>query len=134
MNTNRYVIASVATAVFFFFYGFVMNVIILDGFYMENLSQQMFRPEGSQLMWAIVLSCILQAFVLGYIFLQNYEGKGWIEGARFGFWIALFYGSVQLISFALMPMSANVLLVGVIADGIGYVALMSVFALVYKPA
>ena len=132
MNTNRYMMASAAAAVAFFFYGFVVNVIMLDGFYMENLSQQMFRPEGSQLMWAIMLSCILQALVLGYIFLRNYEAKGWMEGVRFGFWIALFYGSVQLISFALMPISANVLLVGVIADGLGYICLGAVFALVYK--
>jgi hypothetical protein len=133
MNRNRYLISAGAAAVFFFFYGFVMNTIVLNSFYRENISPQMFRPEGTELIWVIALSCIFQALILGYIFLKNYEGKGWIEGARFGFWIALFFCSAQLITYAVMPLSFNVAIIGTIADGLGYVGLGAVFALVYRP-
>lgn len=134
MNTTKYSLASVAAGVFFFVYGFVVHAMLLSGFYDANVPPTFMRPDDTPLIWAIGLSCILQGFALGYIFLQNFENKGIGEGVRFGFLIALFWAAAQLLAYGVQPVPFNAVLVSAIADGIGYVGLGAVFALVYKPA
>lgn len=133
MNTKSFVIASVGAAVFFFFYGYVANVLVLGSLFADMAASPMYRPEGEEMMGLIALSCVLQAAVLGYIFLQGREGKGWMEGVRFGFLIGLFYGSWLVLMFALMPMTAVPTLADFISSTIGYMGLGAVFAALYKP-
>lgn len=133
MNTKSYAMAAVAAAVFFFFYGFVANVLVLGSLYADMEASPLFRPEGEELMGAIALSCLLQACVLGYIFIQNLENKGWMEGARFGAMIGVFYFTLQILNYGIMPLSMGPMITSGIANGLGYVGLGAVFALVYKP-
>jgi hypothetical protein len=134
MNTNRYVMASAAAGIFFFFYGYVANVIVLGPIFADVIPSGIYREMGEEMVGVIFLACILQAFVLGYIFLKNYEAKGWQEGARFGFLIALFYGALALLNYAIIPIPFSAILGSVVGDGLGYVGLGIVLALVYKPA
>lgn len=134
MNTNRYILAALSGAVFLFFYGFVVNMFVLNGFYTANTPSVIYRTGGEPLMWAICLSMILQGFVLAYIFVQHYESKGIGEGVRFGLLVGLLLASTGLITYAIQPIPFSVYCVSAIADAVGFIGAGIVFALVYKPA
>jgi len=48
----------------------------------------LYRPEGMKL-YIFFITSIFFSFFFVYIFSKGYEGKGIIEGARYGFYIAL---------------------------------------------
>ena len=134
MNMNRFLLASAAAGIFYFFYGYVANVLILGPMFWETIPAGVFRAEGSELVGMIFLSCMLQGLVLGYIFVQNHDGTGVMEGVRFGFLVACFVGATALLTHAIMPIPLMTTIVGVIGDGIGYVGIGAILALIYKPA
>ena len=132
MNTSKYLVASIAAAIWLFLYSFVANVIILGSFWTANTSPGLMRPEAEQVMWAIVASMLVQALVLGYIFTRNFEGKGIAEGVRFGLLIASFVAGIYLLFYGIQPWGLTGTFVAIIADGIGYVGTGIVLSLVYK--
>ncbi|MDH3590080.1 MAG: hypothetical protein OEQ74_11825, partial [Gammaproteobacteria bacterium] len=103
MNTQKYVIASIAAGAWIFFYGFIVNAILLSDFWAANGNPDLMRPEGQEIMWAIVVSCFLQGFALAFIFVKGYENKGIVEGLRFGLLVAWFVASLYLLFYALQP-------------------------------
>jgi len=50
----------------------------------------LWRPEMNSLMWLYLLVGLFAAFMFVYIFTKGYEGKGLMEGLRFGIIIGLF--------------------------------------------
>lgn len=134
MNTNRYLIASLAVAVWLLLYGFVVNTIVLAEFWAANTATGLMRAEGEEQMWAVLVSCLLQGFALGYIFTRGYEHRGIGEGVRFGLLMIWLVGAIYLLLYALQPFTLAGLLVSVIADGIMYVGAGVLLALLYKPA
>ena len=133
MNMSRYLIASVAAGVWIFFYGFVANAVVLADFWAANAAPGLMRPEGEELIWAIVASCLLQGLALGFIFTQGHKNTGIGEGLRFGVLIAWFVASIYLLFFALQPWTPVTTAVSAVTDGIMYLGAGVVLALLYKP-
>ena len=96
MNAQKYVIASIAAGTWIFFYGFLVNGLLLKDFWIANSNPALMRPEDQMIMWAIVASSYLQGFVLAYIFTKGQEHKGIVEGLRFGLPIAVFVVALVL--------------------------------------
>ena len=132
MNTKRYLIASIAAAAFLMLYGFVVNTIVLADFYEANTAIGLMRAEEDQIMWAILLSTLLQALALGFIFTRGYEGKGIGEGVRFGFLVAWFVAALYLLFYALQPWDTTATLVAMVVDGIMYIGAGIVLSLLYQ--
>ncbi len=132
MNTQKYVIASLGASVWLFVYGFVANAIILMDYWTANSSPGLMRPEGTEIMWAIVAAMVIQGFALGYIFTKNFEAKGVGEGVRFGLLIAWFMAGIYFMVYALQPIEMGPMFVGILTDGIGYVGAGAVLAMLYK--
>jgi uncharacterized membrane protein len=51
--------------------------------------QNVWRPDMMQKMWILHIVKIVVAFMFAFIFSKGYEGKGLMEGARYGFYIGL---------------------------------------------
>ncbi len=132
MNVTKYWIASLAAAVWLLLYGFVANVIVLGGFWEAHTSPGLMRPEDQQIMWAVIVSCLLQGLALGFIFTRGYENKGIAEGLRFGVLIAWFVAALYLLFYALQPWDNVSTAVTIVTDGIMYVGAGVVLALLYK--
>lgn len=132
MNTRNYLIASLVCGIWLFFYGFVANVIVLADFWASQGSPELMRPEGEEVFWAIVASCLLQGLALGYIFTRGYEARGVGEGVRFGILVAWFVAAVYLLFYALQPWTGIGTVVAMVTDGIMYVGAGVVLALLYK--
>jgi hypothetical protein len=134
MNTSKYVVASFAAAVWLLVYGFVVNSMLLADFWSSLMpSEGLMRPESEMVLWAIVLSCVLQGFALAFIFVRGYEGRGLVEGFRFGLLVAWFVAALYLLFFAIQPWTLQGWAASSLADGLMYVGAGIVLALVYKP-
>ena len=132
MNTQKYLISSIAAGVWLFVYGFVVNAIVLGDYWATTSGAQLMRPEGTEVMWAIALSCLLQGLALGFIFTRGYEGKGLGEGVRFGLLIAWFIAAWYLLWYGLQPVVLGETFVAMIVDGIMYIGAGVVLASLYK--
>ena len=132
MNNQKYLIAGLAAGVWIFLYGFVANAIVLADYWAQSSGAALMRPEGQEVMWAIVVSCLLQGFALAYIFTRGYEGKGIGEGVRFGVLIAWFVAAMYLLWYALQPVALGDSIMGMVVDGVMYVTTGVVLALTYK--
>lgn len=132
MNTNRYLLAAVAGFTWLMAYGFVVNGVLLADFWDSQGNPALYRPEGEEIFGAVVLSFVSQALALGYVFTRGYEGRGLTEGLRFGALVAWFVASLYLLFYAIQPWSIASTVTAMAADGLMYVGLGAVLALVYR--
>lgn len=133
MNTKRYLLAALAGFAWLLVYGGVVNTVLLDDFWTrQDTAVGLMRPEGEEIFAAIVLSCLSQALALAYVFTRGYEGRGLPEGLRFGLLVAWFVASLYLLFYAIQPWSLASTVTTIVADGLMYVGLGAVLALIYR--
>lgn len=132
MNTKRYVLASLGVAVFILLFGWVVHGILLADYWAEQMAADSMRPPGEEVMWAIVVSCLLQGYALAFIFTRGYQNLGIMEGVRFGLLIAWFIVAIYFLHYALSPVAMTTMVFGMIIDGIMYVIAGVILAALYR--
>lgn len=132
MNTQKYLIASLGAAVFLFLYGWVVYGILLAD-YMASVSPPgMFLPEGQENMLYIALGCLIQGFGLGLLYVHGHEGKGAMEGVRFGVFIGILLLGMYVLMAGISPMSLQSSITFAATDTLMYVGAGIVLSLLYK--
>jgi len=115
MNTKRLVISLLAVFAFIFLSDMLIHGGILESAYKSTAS--LWRPEAemqSYMVWMFMAQFLMSlAFVL--IFPFGYQGKGWTEGIRFGFYVGLICASNVLIQYAVTPLTMNIALAWIAA-------------------
>lgn len=114
---------------------FIVHGVILEPTY-KSLAE-LFRPEAemNNLWWVGMITALFFSFFFVYIFACGYEGKGAMEGVRFGliiggFWtIPSIYGQYMVYS---LPYS--LIIQWVLYDIVTLVIVGILAALIYKPA
>jgi hypothetical protein len=134
MNTKRWIIASLVVFVASGLMELLIHGVLLVGAY--EATAHLWRPEAemSQNMWMFWLYGFIWSFILVYIFAKGYEGKGIMEGVRFGLLIGVFFSlPMSLGTYASMPITAG-LAIGWFVYGVIEMTIMGVIAaLIYKP-
>jgi hypothetical protein len=95
------------------------------------------RPaaEVQSKLWIIFVTDAFWSFFFCYIFARGYEGKGPVEGARYGAIIGLFFALSQSYnSYVLFPLPYNLALKWFLSGLAGSVFLGIVAAAIYRPA
>jgi hypothetical protein len=69
---------------------FLIHSIILAPAYAAT--QSLWRPDMMDKMWIMYLVALVVSFFFSLIFSKGYEGKGIVEGVRFGFYIGVMLG------------------------------------------
>lgn len=110
VNTKRLWMTTVGVFAFIF-----VSDMIIHGWYMKDMymaTANLWRSEAemSNFMGWMFAGQFLTAFFLSFIFTKGYEGKGWLEGARYGFLIGLFVVSQLLIQYAVSPLPLSLFL------------------------
>ena len=132
MNVKRYLAASVAVFAFSMALGYLVHGVILQSTYQSI--QGVWRTDMQSKMWINTLVALLVSFLAVYIFTKGYEGKGIMEGLRFGLVIGLFlsipaaYGTYMII-----PIPYYLALEWFLYGTAQWVILGAVAAAVYKP-
>lgn len=134
MNTNKFLIASGGAAVFLFLYGFLMYGLLLADYVARISPQGAMLPPESQSIGLIALGCLVQGIGLALIFIKGYEGRGPIEGIRFGLLIGVFILGMYLLMTGVSPYTLRAAVTFAIIDTIMYMGAGVVIAFVYKEA
>ena len=135
MNVKRFVLACVAVYVANQVLGFIINMFVLGGIY-EALSH-VWRPEAEMMskMWIMYLTGAVWAVLFCYIFTRGYEGKGAMEGARYGLIMGLFIGiPFSYESYMIYPITLSLAHAWMVSAVVLSVICGLVLALIYKPA
>ena len=136
MNWKRLWIAFLLVFVAYFATNMLIHNVILSGTYMSTNIQAAFRPDAemSRFFWVRIVTTLVFSFFFTYIFAKGYEGKGIMEGVRFGVVVTLFYFFVTFFDqFATYPIPYPLVWYWIIA-GLAQCVLMGIIAaLVYKP-
>ena len=117
----------------------VLNMIIhgfiLSSTYQTDEVSKIMRPESemNSMMWIYYVVYIIQAFFFAFIFSKGYEGKGIIEGVRYGLYMGLLMATpMAYASYAMYPMPYSLALQWFIYGMIQYIILGILIALVYE--
>ena len=135
MNTKKWVIASLVIFVVDQLLSYLIHGVILSGAY--EATAHLWRPmeEMNRMMWMMWISGLVWSFLFVYIFAKGYEGKGIMEGVRFGLLIGVFFSLPMSIgTYASMPITTTIAL-GWFFLGVIEITILGVLAaLLYKPA
>jgi hypothetical protein len=81
---------------------FIIHGLILGNVYMTM--PNIWRPDMMEKMWIMHIVKIVNAFIIAFIFSKGYEGKGIMEGVRYGLYVGLMlsigmaYGTYAMIA------------------------------------
>jgi hypothetical protein len=132
MNVNRYLIASLAVFVAAMGLDYVINGVILKDAY--DATKSVWRPDMASKTWIFFLIDLIYAFPFTYIFVRGYEGKGIIEGARFGAIVGVLISVPMAYGlYALLPVPYSLAQQWFLYGFIETVLLGLVAAAVYRP-
>ncbi len=80
----------------------VINGVLLGGLWKE--SESLFRADMNDKMWIYWVITLIGSFFFSFIFSRGYEGKGWMEGVRYGLYIGIWmsvgmaYGTYAMVA------------------------------------
>lgn len=134
MNTKRWIVGSLIVWVAMFLLEYLFHGLWLMTEY-ESIAN-LTRAEADMetfFVW-ILLAELIVAFGFCYIFTKGYEGKGIIEGVRYGLAIGLTFGvGGAIMDYAVFPYPESLVVKWCIGYPIEMMILGAVFACYYKP-
>ena len=134
MNTKKWVIASLVIFLVDQILSFLFHGVFMIGVY--EATAHLWRPmeEMGRLMWMSWVSGLIWSFLFVYIFAKGYEGKGIMEGVRFGLLIGIFFGlPMSLGTYISMPITGGIATAWFIYTVVDTIILGILAALLYKP-
>ena len=134
MKNKTFWIGYVAVFVVMQGLGYVIHEVMMGDTY-ERLAS-IFRPEAemNDMMWMMMVSGTITIFMFCYIFTRGYEGKGVMEGVRFGALIGfLMAGPMAIDPHVIYPVPAEVASIWLVSGIATLMIAGAVFAAIYKP-
>jgi hypothetical protein len=131
MNTKKFLLASLAVFVTLQILDFVIHNLILGAAY--TATQEVWRTDMTDKMWVMYITGAVFSLLFVYIFSKGYEGKGLMEGIKYGLIIGLvvyFVGSFN--QFVVYPIPYGLTWQWVIYGLIELMIAGAVAALIYK--
>lgn len=116
-------------------YGYLIHEVGLSDTYQSLAS--IFRPEAEMqdMMWMMMAGSAFTLLAFCYIFTFGYEGKGVMEGVRYGFWMGVFLSiPLSVDSYVIYPLTGELAVIWFVTGVIGMMIAGAVFAAIYKPS
>ncbi|HUX66663.1 MAG TPA: hypothetical protein VMV31_04165 [Terriglobales bacterium] len=121
MKTNGFAKIWIAVAVIAFLLESLLGRMLQPSLINNGGVPWRLMPEGSG--WGVLaVGALVGGFAFAYIFLQGYQGGGWREGLRFGFWVTLLASVPENLGYAVMlPVGRRIPLEFIAADCVTFV-------------
>ena len=134
MKNKTFWIGFVAVWVVMQVIGYVIHGVMMAETY-ESLAA-IFRPKEQMdsMMWIMMLSGTAVIFLFCYIFTKGYEGKGVMEGVRYGALLGVFLAMVNVDQHVIYPLPAYVAAIWFVTVVVSFTIAGAVFAAIYKPS
>ncbi len=136
MNCKKLLLAALAVFVLYFITDWIIHAQILSGVYKPLYDQGVFRSEGEAIgyMWVMFLMSLIFSFLFTYVFAKGYEGKGIMEGIRYGIvigFLVVFVNSYS--SFVIYPIPYKLVWYWIISGFVQTILAGIACSLIYKP-
>lgn len=132
MNTKRFVWSVIAVCLVYISTNIVIHSIILRPTYAALA--QVWRPNMVRLMWVMNLSIFIFSIMFVYIYIKGIEGKGWIEGLRYGLVVGIMMNIMNSGGqYVMYSITALLAVQWFIYGMIQFILCGLVLALIYKP-
>jgi len=115
-------------------FNFVAHGVLMEPSYQALAS--LWRPKEvmDSMMWIMFLSSAVLVFLFCFIFTKGYEGKGIMEGVRYGVLIALLAAVPQAVdAYVIYPIPFTLTIKWAAIGLAHYTLLGAVLAAIYKP-
>ena len=115
-------------------YGYVIHEVGLSETYQSLAS--VFRPEAEMegMMWMMMVGGAVSLLLFCYIFTLGYEGKGVMEGVRYGALIGTMVSIPMSVDhYVIYPLTGELAMIWFVSGVIGFIIAGAVFAAIYKP-
>lgn len=135
MNNKTFWVGCVVVYIVMQALSFLIHGVLMSGTY-EGLAG-IFRPEAEMfdMMWMFYVSGAVTVFMFCYIFTKGYEGKGILEGVRYGALISfLMAGAWAVDPHVTFPLPANVASAWLLSGFVSTMIAGGIFAAIYKPS
>lgn len=136
MNWKKLWLAALLVYLAFIATNSLFHGLILGDFYMKPEVQSAIRLEEEMHKFFLVrfLTMAVFAFFFTFIFAKGYEGKGIMEGVRYGIYIALFTFFISsLEQFIIYPIPYAAVWYWIIVGLVQSVLMGIIAALIYRP-
>lgn len=133
MNMKRYLLACLAVYIAYQIMSFLVHGLWLMPMYEANASA--FRPQETieSMQWIFLVTSAVWTLIFVYIFVKGYEGRGILEGIRYGALMGVLTWILQAYDdYAVYPIPYQLALYWFIAGVVSVIIFGVVAALVYR--
>jgi hypothetical protein len=132
MNWKKFFITFIILYVAGGILGYLIHEVLLGATY-ESITN-VFRPDMDSLMWIQMVTALFLTFFFIYVFAKGYEGKGIMEGVRYGLIIWGFFAIPSIFNqYMVYPIPYSLVWKWLAAELFMFVILGAIMAAVYKP-
>jgi hypothetical protein len=132
MNVKRFILAVLAVFVLDQVGAYLIHGVLLMDDYLAL--QDVWRPDMMNYMWVMMLTSVVFSLLFVYVFVKGYEGKGIVEGVRYGIIIGLFMNFVGVVNqWVIYPITIGLAVKWFISFMILFVIHGIVVSAIYKP-
>ena len=133
MKIGKLILTVVLVYIVYQALNFVIHSLVLSDMYMATAA--VWRADMENVMWVMYLSDLIRIFLFIFIFIKGQEGKGWMEGLRYGLLMGLLLSlGMSLNSYAIFPIPFTLAIYWLVLSLIQMTICGIAAALLYKPA
>jgi hypothetical protein len=133
MNHKRGFVAFICAFVLIFAFGFVWHGILMKSAYMETAS--LWRPEADfqAHFWILILGHAVMAFAFTGLYVSKVGSSSPATGLGYGVVIGILCAGVELIRFAVEPLTTKILWMWIVGDVMQFGFVGALVGAIYKP-
>ena len=135
MNNKTFWIGFIVVFVLMQAFGYVIHEVGLSDTYASLASVFRPRAEMDSMMWMMMVGSVFTLLLFCYIFTRGHEGKGVMEGVRYGALIGVFFSiPMSVDQYVVYPLTGELAVIWFITGVVGFIIAGAVFAAIYKPS
>jgi hypothetical protein len=131
---KRFVAAFIAAYIFMFFWGWLLNGVLLKDIYAQTPNLWRSQSEMMSLFHWIIIGQALVIFAFVTIYASGFAGGGVIAGIRLGILLEIAAIGMRLAIYAVQPFPGKLIVYGSISGLIEMIIVGAIVGAIYKPA
>lgn len=134
MSNKTFWFGFIAVYVVWNILSFLIHGVALQDAYMALADLWRSEQEMMNMMWIMYVTSLVYVFLFCYIYTKGHEGKGIMEGVRYGLLIGLFMSvPMAFDSYTIYPITFHLALLWFVTGIVQWIIAGAIFAVIYKP-
>src|SRR5947208_9978867 len=131
---KRFVVAFLAVYIFIFFWGWLLNGVLLKDIYAQTPNLWRAQSEMMGLFHWIIIGQALVVFAFVTIYASGFAGGGVIAGIRLGILLEIAAIGMRMGFYAVQPFPGKLIVYGSVGGLIEMIIVGAIVGAIYKPA